>query len=391
MRPAPPMLRTAPVLAILFCHNEESLLPLALSALRRSSIRPRHVLAIDAGSTDRTPALLAEAADPAGFDAQPVLDGVIPLSNETGFAEAVANAVERWGDPGAWIWLLHDDCAPESDCLDTLLRAADASPSAKVLGPLALDWSDPRLIVEAGLSTDASGHRQQVTASGEQSTEVLAVPSAGALIDRRLWDELGGFDPGFPLLREDVDFGWRVNAASGLVLSVPPARLRHARGDHRATAGGRARFHRRGREPRARPARVPRQHLTAFVPVRLGAPADLAECARSCSWYCAGPPKRTRSSRRSGISLVGARAQRGGGSVRGLVMGRFTRLRNAVRAGVVDLLRRRVANEAAPGRVPEQVSKETAWITPEAMRAKAQRPVGPDALPLGAVAAPRLR
>ena len=64
--------------------------------------------------------------------------------------------------------------------LDQLLRAAAESSSATVLGPLSLDWADPRLIVEAGLSTDASGHRQQVAAPGDTPAEVLAVPSAGA-------------------------------------------------------------------------------------------------------------------------------------------------------------------------------------------------------------------
>ena len=61
-------------------------------------------------------------------------------------ATAVDHAVERWGDPGEWLWLLHDDCAPEPDCLAVLLRAAEVSPSVDVLGPLALDWADPRLV-----------------------------------------------------------------------------------------------------------------------------------------------------------------------------------------------------------------------------------------------------
>jgi GT2 family glycosyltransferase len=140
--PVPPTLRTAPVLAILVCHNGETWLPLALSALRRSTVRPRHVLAVDTGSTDSTPDLLAEAADPggvvAGWDSSPVLDGVVTLSREFGFAaavnEAVAQAIERWGEPGTWIWVLHDDCAPEPDCLEILLGAAEESSSAKVLG-----------------------------------------------------------------------------------------------------------------------------------------------------------------------------------------------------------------------------------------------------------------
>src|SRR5919197_1100333 len=117
----PPQPRTAPMLAVVVCHDGEAWLPFALSALRRSTIRPRHVLAVDTGSTDHTPELLAEAADPEGVvegdDGRPILDGVLTVDAGTGFGEAVnqavEHAVERWGDPGAWVWLLHDDSAPE--------------------------------------------------------------------------------------------------------------------------------------------------------------------------------------------------------------------------------------------------------------------------------------
>src|SRR4051794_25264214 len=157
-RGSSPALRTAPVLAVLVCHDGESWLPEALDALRASAPRPRHVLAVDTGSLDQTAVLLAAAVE------DDVLDGVLTLDRRTGFAaavhEAVSAAVDRWGDPGSWLWVLHDDCAPEPGCLAKLLTAADAWPSAGVLGPLALDWDDPRLVVEAGLSTDASGHRQ---------------------------------------------------------------------------------------------------------------------------------------------------------------------------------------------------------------------------------------
>ncbi|MGH3880635.1 MAG: glycosyltransferase family 2 protein, partial [Actinophytocola sp.] len=239
-RGSAPALRTAPVLAVLVCHDGATWLPAALAALRTSAPRPRHVLAVDTGSLDETPALLTEAVEDG------LLDGVLTLDRRTGFAaavhQAVATAVERWGDPGTWIWVLHDDCAPEPGCLATLLSAADASPSAGVLGPLALDWDDPRLVVEAGLSADASGHRQTGIGPSEldwsrldrrhgyeQSTEVLAMPSAGMLVRRELWERLGGFDPEIPLLREDVDFGWRVNRAGSVVLCVPAARMRHVR------------------------------------------------------------------------------------------------------------------------------------------------------------------
>ncbi|SFB64186.1 Glycosyltransferase, GT2 family [Amycolatopsis marina] len=415
--PASPALRSAPVLAILVCHNGEAWLPLALSALRRSTIRPRHVLAVDTGSTDRTAALLADAAGGESGGADPVLSGVLTLNARTGFAGAVAEAVrhatERWGDPGAWLWLLHDDSAPEPDCLDTLLRAADAAPSAGVLGPLAVDWADPRLIVEAGLSTDASGHRQHVfddrgsadERSPEQSSEVLAVPSAGALISRRLWESVGGFDPELPLLREDLDFGWRANASGSLVLSVPRARLRHAR----AVATGRRHADAvPGSLAAADRAYGVRTFLVncstpAFL---LGLPRLLVLCLlRGLAFAVIRDAGRAHAEFAVLGYLLGGRgglrsarterqARRGGAaaSVRGLFTSRATRLRNAVRGGVVHLVRRGVEREAALGRLPETVgnsSGASAWIPPESVRARQDeqqpRPVGPDALPAGAL------
>ncbi|MEQ0560266.1 glycosyltransferase family 2 protein [Amycolatopsis sp. NEAU-NG30] len=398
---APPALRTAPVLAIVVCHNGENWLPLALSSLRRSTVRPRHVLAVDTGSTDATPRLLAEAASDPGPDAAPVLSGVITLSSDIGFAAAVAEAVghatERWGeDPGSWLWLLHDDCAPEPDCLAQLLQVATQEPSATVLGPLGLDWADPRLIVEAGLSTDASGHRQQVAASGEDPVEVLAVPSAGSLVRRDAWDALGGFDPGFPLLREDLDFGWRANAAGGLVLTVPSARVRHAR----AVTTGQRPVHAvtvpLPAANRAHGLRVFLVNCSAFSfwlgMIRL----PLLSVLRALAFLLLRRTGEARAefsaaayllSGRGGLRAARARRRRNPrpGTVRGLFTGRGTRLRNAIRAGVVGLVRRGVENDVALGRVPETVETESAWVTPEALDARETRPVGPDALPAGAL------
>ncbi len=394
------MPRTAPVLAIVVCHNGENWLPLALSALRRSGVRPRHVLAVDTGSTDRTARILTDAAAAEGVAGEaPVLDGILTLSSDVGFGaavgEAVEHAVERWGDPGGWVWLLHDDCAPEPDCLENLLTAAENEPAATVLGPLAVDWSDPRLIVEAGLSTDAIGHRQQISPE-ETATAVLAVPSAGSLVRREVWHDLGGYDPGFPLLREDLDFGWRANAAGGRVLSVPSARLRHAR----ALSTGQ-------REPdvlglslatanRAHGLRVflvncsPLSFWFGLIRIPLFAllralaflllrRTDEAGAELAATWYLL----------RGRGGLRTARAERRKtdrpGTVRGLFTGRMTRVRNAVRAGVVGLVRRGVERDFALGTVPESADQEGAWIPPEAVKAGQDRPVGPGALPAGAM------
>ncbi|GAA1312775.1 glycosyltransferase family 2 protein [Saccharothrix xinjiangensis] len=395
---AAPRLRTAPVLAVLVCHDGDRWLGAALSALRGQRPRPRHVIAVDTGSADGTAGLLAEAAE--GIDR--VIDGVLTLPRGTGFGEAVhaavEHAVERWGDPGAWVWLLHDDCAPEPDCLSALLTAAEVSPSAAVLGPLGLDWSDPRLVVEAGLSTDASGHRQtgigaaEPAGAFEQSTEVLAVPSAGSLVRRRVWEELGGYDRRMPLLRDDVDFGWRANLAGHLVLSVPVARMRHAR----AIGRGLRRPDAVAAAPGPATRGVDRAHGLRTFLVNCGAVAfavglpRLAVLAvlRALGFLLLRRFSDARAEVGALRYLLGGRARlRAGraerpqhGVVRGLSTSRLTRSRNAVRAAAAHLIRRRVEADLALGRLPDDDRRPVAWSLPSEVE---RPPVGPAALPAG--------
>ncbi|MDQ2587103.1 glycosyltransferase family 2 protein [Saccharothrix yanglingensis] len=396
---AAPRLRTAPVLAVLVCHDGERWLGTALSALRRQRPRPRHVIAVDTGSVDGTATLLADAAE--GTDR--VIDGVLTLPRGTGFGEAVhaavEHAVQRWGDPGTWLWLLHDDCAPEPDCLSALLTAAEVSPSAAVLGPLALDWADPRLAVEAGLSTDSSGHRQtgidgpEPVASGyfEQSTEALAVPSAGSLVRRAVWEALDGYDRSMPLLGDDVDFGWRVNLAGHLVLSVPVARMRHAR----ALVRGERRLDAAAARPGPALRGVDRAHGLRTFLVNCGTPSFLIGLPRLAVLAVlralgfvllrrfadahaeVGALRYLFSGR---ARLLAGRAERPArGVLRGLFTSRVTRLRNTVRAASAHLIRRRVEADLTLGGLPEDGGAGAWSLPPDEER----RVVGPAALPAG--------
>lgn len=374
--PSGPIDAAAPVLAILVCHDGQRWLRPVLSALRNLAVRPAHLIAVDTGSEDATADLLGAADD--------VVDTVLTLPRDAGFGAAVTAALEHadktWKDSEQpWLWLLHDDCAPEPSCLGALLAVSEISASAALLGPLTLDWDDPRLVVGAGLSTDASGQVQ--TGIGaveldlgqfEQNTEVLAVSSAGALVRRSVWEELGGYDPALPFVRDDMDFGWRVNQADHVVLCVPGARMRHAgamaSGDRRPDEG---RFRALDRAHGVRTYLV-NTSTAAYV---TGLPRLIVLCtvrglgyllvrrlgAARAEWGAAGylmsGRAGLRAARRS-RRLTRVRPARG---VRGLLTNRVTRLRNGLRAGIAGLVRRRVQDDAAFGRLPDE---RAAWAAP---------------------------
>ena len=215
--------RVVPVTAVLVAHDGSPWLPEVLSALADSTVRPAHVVAVDTGSTDTSVELLRRA-----------VGRVVELPRRTSYAAAVAAGL-RDAPESSFVWLLHDDSAPDPDALERLLGAAADSPTAGVLGPRAVDWTDPRLLVEVGLSVDVGGRAAHGVERGELDQgqyggvrDVLAVGTAGALVRRGIFRAIGGLDPEL-VLREDLDLGWRVRAAGGRVVVVPQSRVRHAR------------------------------------------------------------------------------------------------------------------------------------------------------------------
>lgn len=215
--------RVVPVTAVLVAHDGSRWLPEVLRALAASTARPAAVVAVDTGSTDGSVELLRRA-----------VGRVLELPRGTTYAAAVAAGL-RDAPASTFVWLLHDDSAPDPEALEQLLRAAADSPTAGVLGPRAVDWTDPRVLVAVGLSVDRGGRAAYGVEAGELDQgqyggvrDVLAVGTAGALVRRETWDAADGLDVELAM-REDLDLGWRVRAAGGRVVVVPQARVRHAR------------------------------------------------------------------------------------------------------------------------------------------------------------------
>jgi GT2 family glycosyltransferase len=214
------------VTAVLVSHNGAVWLPEVVAALT-SQTRPIDLItAVDTGSEDASTKLLKSARIP-----------FIATDSETGFGQAISLAVDKL--PKAveheWIWLIHDDCAPAPTALAELLSAIDDRPQVVMVGPKLLGWHDRTHLLEAGISIAGNGARwtgleplEYDQGQHDGVHDVLSVSTAGALIRRDVFEELGGLDPNLALFRDDVDFGWRARTAGHSVIAATSAVAFHA-------------------------------------------------------------------------------------------------------------------------------------------------------------------
>lgn len=218
---------SAQVTAILVVHDGSIWLPKVVAAIASQSRQPNRTIAVDTGSNDGSSKLLTGAR----FKH-------ITIGRGEGFGSAISEAVATLPpceSEDEWIWLLHDDSAPDQRALEHLLDSVSDRPNIAMVGPKILGWNDRSHLLEVGISIARNGARWTGLEEKEYDQgqhdgifEVLSVSTAGALIRRSVFEELGGFDEKLDLFRDDVDFGWRVHAAGQSVLVNTDAVVYHA-------------------------------------------------------------------------------------------------------------------------------------------------------------------
>ena len=191
------------VTAVLVSHDGARWLPEALAGLLGQDRPVQNAVAADTGSADDSAQLLTDALG---------ADHVLHLARRTGFGQAVEEATRTaglltpddlpylkrpsgwdpvtrswrddaydmpdlpYGEPEQWLWLLHDDSAPEPDALAHLLRVVEnereLGHEVAVVGPKLRGWYDRRQLLEVGVTIANSGRRW--TGLDRREQEVMA-------------------------------------------------------------------------------------------------------------------------------------------------------------------------------------------------------------------------
>jgi N-acetylglucosaminyl-diphospho-decaprenol L-rhamnosyltransferase len=191
------------------------------------------VLLRDNGSTDGTPDVLKELVPEAEVDA-----GAVNL----GFAAGVNTLIARSTAP--WLMLLNSDAWPEPAALGALVQAAEQHPRAAAIAPR-LERPDGTLehstfpFPSLRIAAIMAFRRQRLPEARadalmlegawkhDRPRRVDWAVGAALLLRREAIEAIGGFDEGFFMYVEDVEWCWRAANLGWEIWFEPGAVVRH--------------------------------------------------------------------------------------------------------------------------------------------------------------------
>ena len=214
--------------AILVTRGEAPLTQSVLRAIENQSVAPHSLTIIDVAGRHVTP-----------FPADRVPEGaqLVRVGRARNLGDAIkrARAQEAAFTSEQWWWILHEDSAPEPECLDELIQAATVGKTVGAVGVKQMSWDGSRLL-ELGIFATASARRLERVGDDDidqgqydGTSDVLGVGTAGMLISAEAYETVGGFDTALGPFGDGLDLGRRLHLAGYRVIVAPRARVRHAR------------------------------------------------------------------------------------------------------------------------------------------------------------------
>lgn len=213
-----------PVISVIVLnYNGFRWLPDCLGALDAQRGAPSfEILFVDNASTDGSAAFVRNTFPSVR---------VIETGANLGFAEG-NNAGAREA-AGQWLAFLNNDTIAEPEWLARLTDAARAHPECDLFASRLVFLDDPSRVDSAGDGYYRAGgafkHGHGAPAAEHtQSREVFGACGGAFLIRRAAFEQLGGFDPRFFMVYEDVDLSYRARLRGMRVWFAADAVVRHA-------------------------------------------------------------------------------------------------------------------------------------------------------------------
>ncbi len=126
---------------------------------------------------------------------------------------------------GKFLFFLNNDTWMEPDCLEKLVSEVQAV-QASAATPMVLNYDDDTFQSLGATGFDLFG-LTSTRMPYPDTREILMPEGCSYLIERQVFERLGGFDPALFMFSDELDLSWRVWIAGYKAIGVPAARLHH--------------------------------------------------------------------------------------------------------------------------------------------------------------------
>lgn len=215
-----------PISAVVVNYNGEGYLRACLDALLASEERLGEILVVDNASTDRSLALIEEC-----YADEP---RVRVLQAGGNLGPGAARNLGLRAARSHQVLVLDNDAVVAPDLVGRLRAAMDGHDDVLVVQPRSVFRHEPERVHYDGGSLHYAGlvslrnfYVPRAEAVGEGRVEVDVAIALCHLLDRDRVLALGGYDPEYFILFEDLDLSFRVRAAGYRILSDEQAIVEH--------------------------------------------------------------------------------------------------------------------------------------------------------------------
>jgi GT2 family glycosyltransferase len=198
-----------------------------LRSLIKSGVIPGQIIVVDNGSDDGSVKAFKDE-----FDTHLT---IIENSDNVGYAKACNQGIELAIQQRVeWILLLNNDTTVAENFLEEMERANESKDKFAIYSPLIFYFTKPNTIWYSGdqripgtLITKNPYRGKEPRQNLPEIIPVDFVNGCGMLINRKVFETIGLFDPAYIMYGEEVDFCWRAHLAGFRMATLTKAHMWH--------------------------------------------------------------------------------------------------------------------------------------------------------------------